>query len=141
MTTLPTFCFIIILKGCDIMGIPKGTKRRNWTYEEKMRIVQRYFSEDLGIKRLAKEENMDYSLLNHWIHKYLDNGEDGLKSKGHPGNTFAAIHKSKNLTEIEKLKLTVAKQEIEIERLKKGYQAKGVGVNKEFVISNVANSR
>ena len=84
-----------------------------------MRIVQRYFSEDLGIKRLAKEENMDYSLLNHWIHKYLDNGEDGLKSKGHPGNTFAANHKSKNLTEIEKLKFTVAKQEIEIERLKK----------------------
>ncbi|HAF57514.1 MAG TPA: transposase [Lactococcus lactis] len=106
-----------------------------------MRIVQRYFSEDLGIKRLAKEENMDYSLLNHWIHKYLDNGEDGLKSKGHTGNTFAAIHKSKNLTEIEKLKLTVAKQEIEIERLKKGYQAKGVGVNKEFVISNVVNSK
>ena len=123
------------------MGVPKGTKRRNWTYEEKMRIVQRYFSEDLGIKRLAKEENMDYSLLNHWIHKYLDNGEDGLKSKEHPGNTFAAIYKSKNLTEIEKLKLTVAKQEIEIERFKKGYQVKGVGVNKEFVISNVANSR
>ena len=62
--------------------------------------------------------------MNHWIHRYLDNGEDKLKSKGHPGNTFAAIHKSKNLTEIEKLKLTVAKQEVEIERLKKDTKRK-----------------
>lgn len=101
------------------MGVAKGTKRKNWTYEEKLRIVQRYLNEELGIKRLAKVENMDYSLLNHWIHKYLDNGESGLKSKGHPGNTFAALHTSTNLTELEKLRLTVAKQEIEIERLKK----------------------
>lgn len=50
-----------------------------------MRIVQQYLNEELGIKRLAGEENMDYSLLNHWIHKYLDSGEIGLKSKVHPG--------------------------------------------------------
>ncbi|WP_346918801.1 hypothetical protein [Lacrimispora sp.] len=43
------------------------------------------------------------------------------------------------MTEIEKLKLTVVKEEIEIERLKVGYQEKGVGVNKKFAISNVAN--
>ncbi|WP_242834942.1 transposase [Ruminiclostridium cellobioparum] len=95
---------------CEIIGIGKGTRRRNWTYEEELRIVQRYLYAYSGIKRLAKEENMDYNLLNHWVHKYLDNGEDGLKPKGHPGNKFAAIHTSSDLPEIEQLRLTVAKQ-------------------------------
>lgn len=66
----------------------------------------------MGVLREPKEENMDYSLLNHWIHKYIYNGEIGLKSKAHPGNSFAALHTSANLTELEKLRLTVAKQEI-----------------------------
>jgi hypothetical protein len=38
------------------------------------------------------------------------------------------------------LKLIVAKQQIEIERLKKGYQVKGVGANKEFVSLKEMNS-
>ncbi len=122
------------------MGISKGTKRRSWSFEEKLRIVQRYLNEDLGIKRLAKEENMDYSLLNHWIHNYLDEGEQGLRPKGHSGNPYAALHTSKNLSEIDKLRLIVAKQEIEIERLKKGYQVKGAGANKEFATINAVNS-
>lgn len=95
---------------------------RKPTYEEKMRIVQLYLNEELGIKRLTNEENMDYSLLNHWIHKYLDNDESDLKSKRHQGNTFAAKHTRTNLTELEKLRFTVDKKEIE--RLKKGYQVK-----------------
>lgn len=122
-----------------VWEVPKGSKRRNWTYEEKKRIVLRYLNENLGIRQLAKQENMDYSLLNHWVHKYLDNGDNGLKPKEHPGNTFAAIRTSKKLSEIERLKLTVAKQQIEIERLKKGYQVKGAGVKKEYIITNGVN--
>ena len=40
------------------------------------------------------------------------------------------------MNETEMLRLLVAKQEIEIERLKKGYIVKGVGANKEFVTTN-----
>ena len=57
------------------------------------------------------------------------------------GNPFAALHTSKSMSEVERLKLLVAKQEIEINRLKKGYIVKGVGVNKEFVITNDASSK
>ena len=53
--------------------------------------------------------------------------------KGHPGNHFAALHVSKNLSELERLRLMVAKLEIENERLKKGYWVEGVGANKEYV--------
>ena len=38
-------------------------------------------------------------------------------------------------TEIERLRLIIAKQEIEIERLKKEYFVKGDGAKKEFVIT------
>ena len=49
----------------------------------------------------------------------MEEVEEGLSGKS--GNKFAALTTSKNLTEVEKLKLPVAKQEIEIARLKKGY--------------------
>ena len=39
--------------------------------------------------------------------------------KGHQGNHFAALHVSKNLSEVERLRVMVAKLEIENERLKK----------------------
>ena len=40
---------------------------------------------------------------------------------------------SKSLSEVERLRLTVAKQEVEIARLKKGYWVEGVGAKKEYV--------
>ena len=39
----------------------------------------------------------------------------------------------KSLSEVERLRLLVAKQEVEIARLKKGYWVEGVGANKEYV--------
>lgn len=66
---------------------------------------------------------------------YLNEGPDGLINKKKTGNHYSALHRSKSLTEIERLRLIIAKQEIEIERLKKEYFVKGDGVKKEFVIT------
>ena len=63
-------------------------------------------------------------------------GEKGLENKKKTGNVFSALHTSKSLSEVERLRLLVAKQEIEIERLKKGYTVKGVGANKGFATTN-----
>lgn len=65
----------------------------------------------------------------------MDEGEEGLKNKIKPGNPYSALHTSKSLTELERLKLIVARQEVEIEGLKKGYYVKGDGTRKEFVIT------
>jgi hypothetical protein len=67
------------------------------------------------------------------VKEYIAEGESAFIPKGHPGNPFAALHSSKKLSELERLRLIVAKLEIENERLKKGYWVEGVGVNKEFV--------
>ena len=66
--------------------------------------------------------------------KYLEEGEESLNPRG--GNPYAALHSSKSLSEVERLRLIVAKQEVEIARLKKGYWVEGVGANKEYVTGN-----
>lgn len=123
------------------MGRPIGGKNRSWTKEEKIRIVRRYFDENVGRPVLAKEEGISSGMLSTWIKKYCIEGESGLESKKKPGNLFAALHTSKSLSEVDRLRLIVAKQEIEIERLKKGYLVKGDGLRKEFVTTNDVNMK
>lgn len=97
--------------------------------------MKRYLNEGIGRIALAKEENISSGMLYIWIQKYLDEGEQGLVNNKKKGNSYAAIHTSKKLSEVDRLRLIVAKQEVEIERLKKGYLVKGAGANKEFVIT------
>ena len=54
------------------MGRPKGGKNRNWSKEEKLRIVRRYFDERIGQGTLAKEENISKGQLYNWIRKYAE---------------------------------------------------------------------
>ena len=123
------------------MGRTKGGNNKTWTQEEKLRIVKRYFEEGIGYTLLARDEGIARGMIWKWVKKYQEEGEKGLINKKKTGNQFLALHTSKSLSETERLKLLVAKQEIEIERLKKGYIVKGVGANKEFVITNAANSK
>lgn len=123
------------------MGRTKGGTNRTWKKEDKLRIVRRYLEEGIGQNKLAEQENISRGMLCRWIKVYLTQGESGLENKGKTGNRFSALHTSKTLSEVDRLKLTIAKQEIEIERLKKGYQVKGVGASKEFISINNVNMK
>jgi transposase-like protein len=126
----------ISMKGCDFMGRPKGGKNRKWTKEEKLRIVKRNIVDHVGQRALAKEEGISDGMIANWISSYHKYGEEGLNPQNHrKGNPFAALHTSKNLSELDRLRLENAKQRVEIERLKKGYMVKGAGAKKEFVTS------
>ena len=111
----------------------KGQTKRVWTPEQKAEIVHKHLDEHVSVRTLEKQYNADRSMICHWVKKYIAEGESSFIHKGYPGNKFAALHVSKNLSELERLRLMVAKLEIENERLKKGYWVEGVGVNKEFV--------
>ena len=117
------------------MGRPKGGTNRYWGKDEKLRIVKRYLEEGISSRKLSVEENVDDSMIRRWVRKYLSEGESALDQSSKKGNRFSALWVSKSLTETERLQLIVQKQEIEIERLKKGYLVKGVGADKEFVIT------
>ena len=118
----------------------KGQKFKKWSFEEKLRIVKRNTEDHISSKQLAKEESTTDGMICRWVREYEENGEDGLRSK-RQGNPYAALHTSKSLTEIERLRLLVAKQEIEIERLKKGYWVEGAGANKEYVTGCGKNTK
>jgi transposase-like protein len=111
----------------------KGQKFRHWSFEEKLRIVKQHTEEHVSVRQLAREEGTSHSMICHWVRQYQEDGEEGLQSRKRKGNPYAALTTSKSITEIERLRLLVVKQEIEIERLKKGYWVKGVGANKEYV--------
>ena len=119
----------------------KGQKKRIWTKEQKLEIIGKHLNEHISVGTREKEYNANRSMICHWLKDYDKYGEMAFNPKRHTGNHFAALHTSKTLTEIEKLKLQLAKLEIENERLKKGYQVKGVGVNKEFVTTKDVNTK
>ena len=119
----------------------KGQTRRIWTPEQKAEIVHKHLDEHISVRTLEKIYDADRSMICHWVKKFIAEGESSFVHKGHPGNPFAALHTGKHLTEVERLRLTVAKLEIENERLKKGYQVKGVGVNKEYATGQGKNTK
>ncbi len=111
----------------------KGQKKRLWTPSQKLEIVKKHLVDHISVRALEKEYGAEHGMICRWVKEYIAGGEAGLEPKKRPGNKFAALHRSKNLSELERLRLLVAKQEIEIARLKKGYWVEGVGASKEYV--------
>ncbi len=119
----------------------KGQKKRIWTKKQKLEIKDKYLNEHTSAGMLSKENNADKSMLCRWIRNYGKYGESAFNAKGHSGNPFAALHTSKTLSETKRLRLQLLKLELENERFKKGYQVKGVCVNKEYVFLKDANMK
>ena len=109
----------------------KGTPHRRFSKEEKLRIVKMHLDDHKSIKQIERETGIRNSLVSTWVKRYLEEGEEALEP--HNGNPYAALHTSKSLSEVERLRLIVAKQEVEIARLKKGYWVEGAGASKEYV--------
>ena len=122
--------------------LKKGQTKRIWTKEQKLAIIKRYYDQHISAGSLAKEYDADKSMICRWIRNYNQYGEVAFDSKNYrKGNPFSALHTSKSITETDRLHLQLAKLEIENERLKKGYLAKGVGANKVFVTLKDVNMK
>ena len=119
----------------------KGQKKRVWPPEQKLEIVHKHLEDHISVRKLEKEYQVEHSTICRWTKDYLAGGEAAFVPKAHPGNKFAALHRSKNLSALERRRLLVAKQEIEIARLKKGYWVEGVGANREYVTGQDVNTK
>ena len=109
----------------------KGTPHRRFSKEEKMKYVRLHLDEHIPLRQIEREYGIRNSLVAEWVKRYLQDGEEALEPRN--GNPYATLHRSKNLSEVERLRLLVAKQEVEIARLKKGYWVEGVGADREYV--------
>ena len=131
-------------KDGAIRGHPKGTKNNKRSLSEKEQIVLRCINENIPFRKLGRELGISDTTISKWVRAYEKDGIDGLKSKTGKcgsGNPYTALYKKKNITEVERLRLELAKKEVECERLKKGYIVKGVGQRKEYVTINKKNSK
>ena len=109
----------------------KGSPHRKFGKEEKMKYIRLHLDEHVSLMQIEREYGIRNTLVSEWVRRYLQDGEEALEPRN--GNPYAALHRSKNLSEVERLRLLVAKQEVEIARLKKGYWVEGVGADREYV--------
>ena len=126
------------------MGRPCGTKNNMRTPEEKEKILKEFYSGKIGRNEICKKNNISTSVFKKWRDNYEINGLAGLKSntgKVCKNNKHIGIHLRKPKNKMEELELEILKKDIEIARLKKGYQVKGVGQEKEFVITFDKNTK
>ena len=121
------------------MGSKKGIPHRRWTKEEKLNFVKMHLEDHKSLMQIEKEHSVGNGLVSAWVKKYLEEGEEALTPR--KGNPYAALYASKSLSEVERLRLLVAKQEVEIARLKKGYWVEGVGADKAYVTGNAKNMK
>ena len=106
---------------------------RNWSKEEKIRIINKVIKDGISARQVAKEEDISAGMLGKWIKKYLNQGEDSLINKKKPGNPLMKYSKRKSLTKEEQLEYENMKLRIENELLKKGYLMKGDGSIVKFM--------
>ena len=95
----------------------KGTPHRKFSKEERMKYVRLHLNEHVSLTQIEREYGIRNTLVSEWVRRYLQDGEEALEPRN--GNPYTALHRSKNLSEVERLRLLVAKQEVEIARLKK----------------------
>ena len=100
---------------------------RNWSKDEKLRMVYRVINDGQSARQVAKEEDISAGLLRTWVKKYLTQGEESLINKKKPGNPLMKYSMKKSLTREEQLEYENMKLRIENELLKKGYLMKGDG--------------
>ena len=104
-------------KDGAIIGHPKGTKNNMRSLDEKEQIVLRCINENIPFCALGKELNISDTTISKWVRAYEKNGLEGLKSKQGKcgsGNPYAALHIKKNLTEVERLRLELAKKKLSV---------------------------
>ena len=109
----------------------KGTPHRRFGKEEKLKCVKEHLEEHVSLEELEQKYKIGSGTIARWVRQYLEDGEESLAP--HNGNPYTALHTSKSLSEVERLRLIIAKQEVEIARLKKGYWVEGSGAKREYV--------
>ena len=108
-------------------------KNRNWSKEEKIRIINKHLIDGLSTGAIAKEEDISAGMLRGWIKKYLEFGEESLVNKKKPGNPLTKYSNKKQLTKEEQLEYENMKLRIENEMLKKGFLMKEDGTYVKFM--------
>ena|SRR5574344_1925914 len=111
----------------------KGQKFKQWTADEKYKIIKPVLDMNKSTCNITKETGLSNGMINNWIKSYRKNGMDGLTPKRKPGNPLTKYSSRKNLAKEEQLEYENMKLRIENEMLKKGFLMKEDGTYVRFM--------
>ena len=118
------------------------------TPKEKEAIILEYLNDmHPSYRKTADKYGISGTSFKEWKKAYLEFGISGLISKTGKtkqcgkGNHLSKLQRKKNRTREEELELENLKLKVEVARLKKGYQVKGVGSKKEYVTIKDLNTK
>ena len=111
----------------------KGQKFKQWTAEEKLECIKPYLNMEKSSHEIAKEKEINNSMIVRWSKEYKESGLAGLTPKKKPGNPMCKYSNRKKLTTEEKLEYENMKLRIENEMLKKGFLMKEDGTYVKFI--------
>src|SRR5574344_20766 len=111
----------------------KGQKFRNWTADEKYKIIKPVLDMEKSTHDITREIGLNSGMVCNWIKAYREKGIDGLTPKRKPGNPLSKFCNKKNLTKEEQLEYENMKLRIENEMLKKGFLMKEDGMYVRFM--------
>ena len=111
----------------------KGQKFKQWTAEEKYKIIEPIIKLEKSSIQVTRETKINNGLISVWVKKYRENGMNGLTNKKKPGNPLAKYSCKKTLSKEEQLEYENMKLRIENEMLKKGFLMKEDGTYVKFM--------
>ena len=121
------------------MARPKGTKNIMRTPEEKEQIVLE--ASRCGVRPISKKYGIDRRSIKKWIINYNKGRLEALKSNTGKTSGTGQGRPIKPKNREQELELENLKLKVEVARLKKGYQVKGVGSKKEYVTIKDLNTK
>ena len=111
----------------------KGQKYKQWTAEEKYKIIKPALDFEKSTSQVTKETGLSNGMINNWIKAYRESGMEGLTPKRKHNNPLSKYYNKKKLTKEEQLEYENLKLRIENEMLKKGFLMKEDGTYVKFI--------
>lgn len=96
------------------MARPKGGTNKSRSCSEKVQLIKEYYDSGMGYKKFAQDHGISPSLFYEWLKKYQEGGIDALRHS----RMKAPNLKDERDEEIIRLKMMIANQQIEIQKLK-----------------------
>ncbi len=75
-------------------GLMRSRQRKNYTFEDKLHVVELYLTTEVSYQELAIQEGItNPSLIVNWVKRFRSEGSDGLKSRKKGRKKTLSTHK------------------------------------------------
>ncbi|MEE3351414.1 MAG: transposase [Saccharofermentanaceae bacterium] len=111
------------------------------TKEERLAIAKRIHDGELTLKEASDQYNIPRSSIRNWVSQYRESIGVARPVKKSMNNVLSRERVAyENMTRDELIDALILAKANEL-RAKKGYEVRGVGADKEFIISNEESSK